>query len=229
MTPKTPNNSFIQTRSGARRGRPLPRDFHARPAVEVARDLIGMHLVLERAGRRQVGRIVEVEAYQGPEDLAAHSAGGRRTERTEVMFGPAGHAYVYLIYGMWHCLNIVTAAAEVPHAVLLRALEPVSGIQGSTHGPGLLTRALGIDRRDNGLDLCGDTLWIQEPPRRSAVQVATGPRIGVDYAGEWAQRPWRFYDADSAQVSTVSAARRRKAALALAPATTPVPVLKGSS
>jgi len=192
-------------------GRPLPRDFHARPAVEVARDLIGMHLALERAGSLRIGRIVEAEAYQGPDDRAAHSAGGRRTARTEVMFGPAGHAYVYLIYGMWHCLNVVTAQRDVPHAVLLRALEPISGIDAVTHGPGLLTRALGIDRRDNGLDLCGTTLWIMEPPRRRPVRIGTGPRIGVDYAGEWAGRPWRFFDADSVHVSTVSSARRRKA------------------
>ncbi|MEJ0006839.1 MAG: DNA-3-methyladenine glycosylase [Steroidobacteraceae bacterium] len=191
--------------------KPLPRAFYARNSLIVAQELLGMHLVIRHPQGLRIGRIVETEAYQGPEDLAAHSVGGRRTARTEVMFGPAGHAYVYLIYGIWNCLNVVTATAGVPHAVLLRALEPVTGIEGPSWGPGLLCRALGIDRRFNGCDLRSKSLWIQAPPRPPALRRGAAPRIGVDYAGEWAKLPWRFFDADSPFVSTVSAAARRRA------------------
>ncbi len=188
----------------------LARPFYARGTLTVARELLGMHLVRAHADRVQVGRIVEVEAYKGPEDLAAHSSKGR-TRRTEVMFGPPGHAYVYLIYGFWNCLNVVTAKDGVPHAVLIRALEPVSGIDDTTHGPGLLCRALHIDRTLNGTDLLGDVLRIERPARPLTPRVARSTRIGVDYAGDWAHKPWRFYDADSPYVSTVSPARRRAA------------------
>lgn len=189
--------------------RKITRDFYARDTLTVARDVIGMHLVRADGRTRRVGRIVEVEAYQGPEDLAAHSSRGR-TPRTEVMFGPPGHAYVYFIYGFWYCLNIVTAAAGVPHAVLLRALEPVTGITDKTWGPGLLCRAMHIDKTLNGADLCGDALWLERPSARNLPQprIARTPRIGVDYAGDWARRPWRFYDKDSRYVSTVSARLR---------------------
>lgn len=194
----------------------LPRRFFAHDAVMVARALLGMHLLFRHRQGTAVGRIVETEAYQGPDDLAAHSVGGRRTARTEVMYGHAGHAYVYLIYGMWNCLNVVTATAGTPHAVLLRALEPVSGLDAPCWGPGLLCRALGIDRRHSGLDLCepdrqARTLWLEVPRRVRPLRVATGTRIGVDYAGDWALRRWRFYDRDSPYVSTVSAATRRRA------------------
>ncbi len=189
--------------------RKITRDFYARNTLIVARELIGMHLVHAAGGTRRVGRIIETEAYQGPEDLAAHSSRGR-TPRTEVMFGPPGHAYVYFIYGFWNCLNVVTAAEGVPHAVLLRALEPVAGIEDKTWGPGLLCRAMGIDRRLNGADLCGPVLWLERPPApaRRRIRIARAERIGVDYAGEWARRPWRFYDRDSRYVSTVSARLR---------------------
>ena len=190
--------------------RKITRDFYARDTLTVARELIGMHLVHARGDTLRAGRIVETEAYRGPEDLAAHSSRGR-TPRTEVMFGPPGHAYVYFIYGFWYCLNIVTGAEGVPHAVLLRALEPVSGIDDKTWGPGLLCRAMHIDKRLNGADLCGDVLWLEMPRvtgRRLAARIARSARIGVDYAGEWARRPWRFYDRDSRYVSTVSARRR---------------------
>jgi DNA-3-methyladenine glycosylase len=200
----------------------LPRAFYARDAAAVAQDLIGMQLAVRRSGGLAVGRIVEVEAYQGPEDRAAHSAGGRRTARTEVMFGAPGHAYVYLVYGMWRCLNVVTAAAGVPHAVLLRALEPVCGFDTPSWGPGLLCRALGIDRADNGEDLCDPDLaarrmWIQAPRQPGAVRVSRSARIGVDYAGHWARRKWRFFDRTSAYVSTVSMAARRAALARRAP------------
>ncbi len=197
------------------RPRLIPRDFYARGTLAVARELIGMHLVHDDAGTRRVGRIVETEAYMGPDDLAAHSSRGR-TARTEVMFGEPGHAYVYFIYGFWNCLNVVTAKAGVPHAVLLRALEPVAGLADKTWGPGLMCRAMNIDRRLNGVDLLGERLWLERPPGRpKPVNIGRSARIGVDYAGDWAKRPWRFFDNGSPYVSTVPA---RKRALALAPA-----------
>ena len=188
--------------------RKIPRKFYAPGTLSIARDLIGMHLVHNDAGTLRVGRIVETEAYMGPQDLAAHSAKGR-TARTEVMFGPPGHAYVYFIYGFWYCLNIVTAAEGVPHAVLLRALEPVSGLEDKTWGPGLLCRAMNINKRLNGTDLLGDELWLERPPRGSPKpRISRATRIGVDYAGEWAKRPWRFFDRDSPYVSTASPRKR---------------------
>ena len=192
----------------------LPRSFYARSPLAVAPDLLGLHLVRDDGGTLRVGRIVETEAYMGPEDLAAHSAGGRRTARNEVMFGPPGHAYVYFIYGVWNCLNVVTSPAGEPHAVLLRAVEPVFNIASGTWGPGLLCRAMGIDRTLNGTDFTGDILWIERPRGgRREVRVGTGPRIGVDYAGEWAGRPWRFFDHGSPFVSTLSPAARRRAGI----------------
>lgn len=205
-------------------GSKLPRSFYARNTLRVARGLIGMHVVHMGSGRRQVGRIVETEAYQGPKDLAAHSARGR-TARTEVMFGPPGHAYVYLIYGFWNCLNVVTAAEGTPHAVLIRGLEPVHGIESATHGPGLLCRALHIDRSLSGADLDGEVLWIEKPVgawRRPRITCA--PRIGVDYAGDWAHKPWRLFDADSPYVSTVTAAQRRRMLAPLKALPLPSPV-----
>jgi len=198
----------------SRRRKP-PRSFFERGTLTVARALLGMYLVHDDGGTVRAGRIVETEAYLGPQDLAAHSARGR-TPRTEVMFGPPGHAYVYFIYGFWNCLNVVTGRPGVPHAVLLRALEPLGNLAESTWGPGLLCRALRIDRRLNGADLRGDELWLEYPRERSAVRIARATRIGVDYAGEWAQRPWRFFDRDSPFVSTVPAARRVRARAALA-------------
>ena len=188
--------------------RKIPREFYAPGTLSIARDLIGMHLVHNDAGTLRVGRIVETEAYMGPQDLAAHSAKGR-TARTEVMFGPPGHAYVYFIYGFWYCLNIVTAPEGVPHAVLLRALEPICGLEDKTWGPGLLCRAMNINKRLNGTDLLGDELWLERPPRGSSKpRISRATRIGVDYAGEWAKRPWRFFDRDSPYVSTASPRKR---------------------
>jgi DNA-3-methyladenine glycosylase len=202
----------VNRKRSPRHGARLPRSFYARPSLAVAPELLGLHLVRNDGGALRIGRIVETEAYMGPEDLAAHSAGGRRTQRTEVMFGPPGHAYVYLIYGFWNCLNVVTSPAGTPHAVLLRALEPVTHIQHGTWGPGLLCRALDIDRTLNGADLRGDVLWIERPAgARRPVRIGAAPRIGVEYAGEWARRPWRFFDRDSAYVSTLSPAARRRA------------------
>jgi len=189
--------------------RKLLRSFYAREdTLAIARDLIGMHLVHVDERARRVGRIVETEAYMGPADLAAHSARGR-TPRTEVMFGPPGHAYVYFIYGFWNCMNVVTAREGIPHAVLLRALEPIAGLTDKTWGPGLLCRAMGIDRALNGADLCARKLWIEQPRKPlHAPRIARSPRIGVDYAGRWARRLWRFFDAASPYVSTAPARLR---------------------
>src|SRR5918996_4037253 len=141
--------------------RKLPRSFYDRDTVDVARDLLGKHLVHVVAGVERVGRIVEVEAYLGPHDLAAHSARGL-TKRTRVMFGPPGHAYVYLIYGMHWCMNVVTQAEGMASAVLLRALEPVRNVEGRTQGPGLLCKAMGIDRKLNGRDLLSEDFYIRD-------------------------------------------------------------------
>ena len=189
-----------------------PHAFFESGTLTVARALIGMHLLHDDGHTVRAGRIVETEAYLGPRDLAAHSSRGR-TPRTEVMFGPPGHAYVYFIYGFWHCLNVVTGAPGVPHAVLVRALEPLGGLDERTWGPGLLCRALHIDRRLNGVDLRGDVLWIERPPAGTpAARIARSTRIGVDYAGDWAQRPWRFFDRSSPFVSSAPARARIRGA-----------------
>ena len=146
-------------------------------------------LVREVAGRRLTGRLVEVEAYLGPDDLAAHSARGL-TPRNQVMFGPAGHVYVFLIYGMWCCLNFVTRPAGSPQAVLIRALEPGPGV-GRCSGPGLLCRSLAIDRSDNGAPLQPPGMYLLDDGFQAAEVFAT-PRIGVDYSGSWKEKPWRF-------------------------------------
>ena len=194
----------------SRSGKP-PRSFFERGTLTVARALIGMHLVHDDGRTVRAGRIVETEAYLGPHDLAAHSSRGR-TRRTEVMFGPRGHAYVYFIYGFWDLLNVISGPPGAPQAVLLRALEPLAGLSARTWGPGLLCRALHIDRRLNGADLRGDVLWLEQPRRRPAVRIARATRIGVDYAGDWAHRPWRFFDRDSPFVSTAPARLRARAA-----------------
>ena len=140
----------------------------------------------------RIGKIVEVEAYLGEHDLAAHSSKGR-TERTKVMFGPPGHAYVYFIYGMYFCMNVVTEREGHASAVLLRALEPVKNITDRTTGPGLLCRAMGIDRRLNAHDLLSDDFFIATPDAPDAFTIVKRPRIGVDYAKHWAKRELRFY------------------------------------
>jgi DNA-3-methyladenine glycosylase len=180
--------------------RKLPRSFYDRDTVEVAHELLGKHLVHVVAGVERVGRIVEVEAYLGPHDLAAHSARGL-TNRTRVMFGPPGHAYVYLIYGMHWCMNVVTQPEGQASAVLLRALEPVKNIELRTQGPGLLCKAMGIDGRLQGHDLLSDTLYVAAPAEEPHIRIVKRPRIGVDYAGHWARRLLRFYIRGNAFVS----------------------------
>lgn len=172
--------------------RKLRRAFYDRKADVVARELLGKLLVHVADGIERIGRIVEVEAYLGPHDLAAHSARGL-TQRTKVMFGPPGHAYVYMIYGMHCCMNVVTEREGHASAVLLRALEPVANVDGRTQGPGLLCKALHIDRRLNGHDLLSDDLYLAAPESAAAPAIVRRPRIGVDYAGHWARRLLRFY------------------------------------
>lgn len=192
--------------------RPLPRAFYARPVLRVARDCIGKHLVHATPDGPLVGRIVEAEAYRGPQDRAAHSFGGRRTARTEVMFGPPGFAYVFLVYGLHFHVNLVTTAVDAPHAVLIRAVEPIAGAEWMAarrglpalrrelcNGPGKLCQAFGIDRGHNGADLTEPPLFLSDGP---ACRVVRGTRVGVDYAGTWAARPWRFCDAESRYIST---------------------------
>jgi DNA-3-methyladenine glycosylase len=179
----------------------LPRTFYDRDPILVAQELLGMHLVHVVDGVERVGRIVEVEAYLGPHDLAAHSSRGL-TNRTRVMFGPPGHAYVYMIYGMHWCVNVVTQAEGMASAVLLRALEPVKNIEGRTQGPALLCKAMAIDSRLNGHDLLSDDFFIRRPRKSShPISIVKRPRIGVDYAGDWARRLLRFYIRGNAFIS----------------------------
>jgi DNA-3-methyladenine glycosylase len=186
----------------------LDNSFYDRPnVVTIARELLGKILVTEFDGKRTSGRIVETEAYNGEIDRASHAWSGRRTRRTEVMYGAGGAAYVYLIYGIHHLFNVVTNAKEVPHAVLVRALDPLEGIPEMlrrtrkakadntlTRGPGNLSRAMGLLTLHTGTSLLGKEIYIGDDgyrPRRP--DIVAGPRIGVDYAGEDAALPYRFY------------------------------------
>lgn len=187
--------------------------------LTVARDVIGKVLVHSSAEGLVAGRIVEAEAYRGPEDRAAHSYGGRRTPRTEAMFGPPGHAYVFFVYGMhWH-LNLVTTREGAPHAVLLRAARPLLGQEmmaarrgvpadhvSLCNGPGKLCQAFGIDRRHYGVDLTQGALFLSngDGPRP---KLGRSARIGVDYAESWAERPWRFFELGSPWVSRARPSR----------------------
>ena len=193
----------------------LPRDFYLRPDVlTVARDLLGKLLVVPGPnGERVSGMIVEVEAYRGPKDRASHAYGGRRTKRTETMYGDGGVAYVYFVYGMYYQFNVVSNVADIPHAILVRALEPVEGLgimrarrhqhpdHNLTNGPGKLCIAMGIDRQLDGADLLGDRVWLEEYETIPARRIARGPRIGIDYAEKWIDKPWRFWIRDNSYVS----------------------------
>ncbi len=185
----------------------LSREFYTRAnVVTVARELLGKLLVVPDAdGTRVSGLIVETEAYRGPQDRASHAYGGRRTKRTETMFGMGGTAYVYFVYGMYHQFNVVTNMPEIPHAILVRGLEPVEGLEqmrrrrphqpdtNLTNGPGKLCIALGINRQLDQSDLRGNRIWIEENRRVPARQIASGPRIGIGYAEDWIDKPWRFW------------------------------------
>lgn len=196
----------------------LPRSFFDRPTDEVARDLLGVLLWRSMGEGACAGRIVETEAYGGPDDLASHARAGR-TRRAAIMFGQVGHAYIYLIYGMHECLNVVAYRGADAGAVLIRALEPVVGVElirrrrgrpadpdaRLCSGPARLCQAMAVDRGLNGHDLTlGVDLWLQADPagRPADAAISTGKRVGVDYAGDgWAARPWRSWIAGHPSVS----------------------------
>jgi DNA-3-methyladenine glycosylase len=183
-------------------GPPLTRDFFMRDALVVARALIGCRVQRGRAW----GRIVETEAYRGPTDLACHARVGL-TKRTRTLFGPPGHVYVFLIYGMYDCTNIVCRAPGSGHAVLLRGVEPIDGLPDEARGdgPGKLSRMLGIGRDLDGADVCDARAPLRLFPRVARPRIATTARVGVGYAGVWATKPWRFFDPTSDHVSRPSA------------------------
>lgn len=190
----------------------LARGWFDRPSTLLAVDLLGCRLIHESPGGVVGGRIVEVEAYRGPEDLAAHSARGL-TPRNAVMFGAPGHLYVYLVYGLHHCVNVVAGPGDKPEAVLIRALGLDEGLdlarkrrgllaadQRLASGPGNVGKALGIDRGLNGGDLLAGPVWI-DPRMGPPPTISRGARVGVDYAGSWAARPLRFWITDDPHVS----------------------------
>lgn len=193
----------------------LPREFYTRPDVlKVSRDLLGKLLVVPTRNRKRVsGMIVEVEAYRGPEDRASHAFGGRRTKRTETMYKMGGVVYVYFVYGMYYQFNVVSNVADIPHAILVRALEPVEGIEfmrkrrhthpdhNLTNGPGKLCMAMSINRELDEADLLGNRVWLEEYEKIPASRISKGPRIGIDYAEDWVDKPWRFWIKDNSYVS----------------------------
>lgn len=193
----------------------LKREFYVREnTLEIARDLLGKLLVVPTAsGERVSGVIVETEAYLGEIDKACHSYNNRRTKRTETMFAIGGTAYVTLIYGMYHQFNVVTGAIDSPHAVLIRAVQPVEKIEimrerrntttdrNLTSGPGKLCIAFGINDDFKNADLLGDKIWLEDYESFEDSEIKTGKRIGIDYAGDFAEKPWRFWVANNQFVS----------------------------
>jgi DNA-3-methyladenine glycosylase len=189
----------------------LARNFYGQPTVQAAQMLLGKYLVRVHPDGVTTGMILETEAYVGLEDKASHASRGR-TPRNAVMFGPAGFAYVYVIYGMHHCLNAVTEQEGYPAAILIRAVQPCEGLELMrarrrkedsrllANGPGNLCQAFGIERALNGVDLCGDMLFVEDR-KISPADIVTTTRVGVDYAGPWKEMPWRFYIAGQPGVS----------------------------
>jgi DNA-3-methyladenine glycosylase len=190
----------------------LTREFYARPVLLVARECVGKVLVHRTTDGEAAGRIVEAEAYRGPHDLAAHSARGL-TKRTAAMYGPPGRAYVYLLYGISWAINLVTTSEGAPHAVLIRAIEPLRGLdlmarrrrksadsRELTNGPGKLTQALSITGTDYGRDLCSSQLYL-ESSSIPVGRIGRSTRVNVDYAGLWASKRWRFYERGNRYVS----------------------------
>ncbi len=195
----------------------LPVSFYTcSETLEIARRLLGKLLVVpDDRGDRVSGMIVETEAYLGEIDKACHSYQNRRTKRTETMFAGGGIAYVTLIYGMYFQFNVVTGAVNSPHAVLVRAVEPLENIekmrrrravkndQSLTSGPGKLCIALGINADFKNADLTGDKIWLEEYRQIENLQIAEGRRIGIDYAAEFADKPWRFWIKNNQYVSRI--------------------------
>ncbi len=195
----------------------LQRAFYQRDSLTVAQELLGKILVHETPQGTVSGRIVETEVYLGPEDKASHAYGGKRTPRTETQFGPKGHAYVYLIYGMYHCFNTTAGAVpEKPEAVFFRAIEPLDGVDlmmerrptangkitALANGPSRLCIAMGINKTHNGADLIVKPFYIKDDGTAvSADEIVAAPRIGVDYADDWKYKPWRFYIKNNPYVS----------------------------
>ncbi len=180
----------------------LGYEFYNQDTQTVACELLGKYLVHKYNNVEMIGKIVETEAYLGTHDLAAHSAKGL-TNRTKIMFGPAGFAYVYLIYGIYHCMNVVTEEEGCGSAVLIRAIEPISNINAKTNGPGLLCRAMNIDKSLNGHSLFNDDFYIAAPEEEPKIKIIKRPRIGVDYARHWSKRLLRFYIKDNPFVSKI--------------------------
>lgn len=198
----------------------LDRKFYNRDSLVVAKELLGKVLVREIEGQKIFAKIVETEAYMGTVDRAAHSYGGKRTPRVEVMYGDPGFSYVYIIYGMYYCFNMVTNGKGIPQAVLIRAVEPTEGfdlmawnrfkksynqltmsqIKGLANGPGKLCRAFSIDKSLNGEDLCGSKLYVEDGDNEK-FDIISAKRVGVDYAGEARDYLWRFYIKDNKYVS----------------------------
>jgi len=185
----------------------LQESFYQQDTITVARALLGKILVHKSREATTTGRIVETEAYRGPEDRAAHSSGGRRTARNEVMYGQKGHAYVYFIYGLYYCFNVTAGNGPgKPEAVLIRALEPVTGeelmaqrrcqqvkVANLANGPSKLCMAMGISKAQNKNDLTAPPLYIEGASLVSQDDIVETTRVGVDYSGEWKNKPWRFY------------------------------------
>ncbi len=185
---------------------PLPKSYYIdHDVISISQDLLGKAVYTCLDGVITAGIIVETEAYRAPEDRASHAYGNRRTARNTVMFNEGGVAYVYLCYGLHYLLNIVTATSDVPHAILIRAIEPLEGLEtmifrrkkkkldrSLTNGPGSVSQALGIDLSFNGEALEGPRIWIAENRIVKPSEIISGPRVGIDYAGEDAKLPWRF-------------------------------------
>lgn len=199
----------------------LPREFYEGDTLDVSKRLLGKYLAHNVDGHELICKIVEVEAYKGPHDKAAHSYNNRRTERVEVMYGPPGYAYIFTIYGMYYCMNVVTAEVDTPNAILIRAVEPVSDLEqmalnrydkklsdlnkrsiiNMTNGPGKLCKAMKIDKSNYGDDLCGNRLYILEDEKKENFEICSSPRINIDYAEEAIHYPWRYFIKNNPYVS----------------------------
>ena len=199
----------------------LNREFYNRNSLIVAQELLGKYLVNNIQGIKFIGKIVEVEAYMGPEDKAAHSYNNLLTKRTEIMYGDAGYAYVYFIYGMHFCMNVVVESKGKPQAVLIRALEPLrpigdmaarrysktleklkrSQLISLTNGPAKLCKAMGINKEHNGENLCGEKLYVTQGENQDKFKIVRAKRINIDYAEEAKDYPWRFYIENNPYIS----------------------------